>query len=759
MRILKSGVAASLWLLLLPVLALALTYTTPNTTDGIVESAAPVLGGTTWETDEAMANDGGTSFYFTWNDTTVFCAITGTYANQQDGQYDWFIAFDTDMLAGSGGAADGYNQVTFSGRFLPDYVYYFAGGMGWYENTYWSGGMWNYRSWSNLCSFGGWTGNLTSELCIPRSMLGNFDSVAVCSWISDENNNQIYASFPTANSIGAKPQPMNYFWVAKNRGPNVAPKMLPVRPTPPSAIVDNERSDAFVCTVRADITTGNCGGTTAMAFYYTTDGSTPGPTSSFVAGTYEACRTGADTTDTFKAVIPAADEAIVKWIAKGTASNGLVDWSDAVQQFVQGGTAWVGNAGSSPTDCTVWAEIFEGDGGVTTWMKFKYTTDGSDPRTSGGAVIASGTFDAKLGNNDKFYSVLSGPAAGQTVNWYAYGKDMHNNTAQTDTFYAFVQGDTARIYNLQCVPDSNYVKGEVAPKGLGAGMNFIWTTDGSDPTTSPTAHTAHGSFLAETDSSGVFAAYLTAEAGNTIKWYVHAWGSNNAYNDSAVETCVAGITSGPVLCNLTCVPESLLVRASISPRGFGAEISFIYTHDGSDPKTSPTAYTIPGSFLRDEDTPGGDCSVPVGTFYAELYALSGETIKWYVHGWYQPSNQYNGLFGDSPVYTCVADTSRTGVEPPDREPVLLAVSNVPNPFGSSTQIKFELAKRSHVSILVYDPAGRLVARLFDGDASQGAHVVTWNGRTQTGEEVPSGIYFYRFKAGASEVTGKAVVVR
>ncbi|MFH1219409.1 MAG: FlgD immunoglobulin-like domain containing protein [Candidatus Eisenbacteria bacterium] len=759
MKLFGLGIALSACALLLPALALALTFTTPNTTDGIVESSAPIAGGTTWETDEVMANDGGTSFYLTWDAVTKFCAIAGTYANQSDGQYDWFIAFDTDLTAGSGATTDGYNQVTFSGRFLPEYIYYFAGGMGWYESTNWTGTAWNWRGWSNLCTFGGWSGNLASEICIPDSMIGYADSLAVCSWITDEANSQIFASYPTPNPIGTKPQPMTYFWVARNLGSGVAPNMSPVKPTPPSAIVDNERVNAFTCVVRADITPGNCGAATAMIFYYTTDGSTPGPTSSSVTGVYETCRPGADTTDTFKGTIPAADGANVKWIAKGTARNGLIDWSDVVQSFVQGGTAWVGNAGSTPTDCTVWAEIFVGDGGQTTWMKFKYTTDASDPRTSGTAQIVNGIFDALLGNNDKYYAVLSGPTAGQTVRWYAYGKDSHNNTAQTDTFYTFIQGDTARIYNLQCVPDSNYVTSEVAPKGLGAGMNFIWTTDGTDPTTSPSAHTARGAFLSETDSSGVFGAYLTAQVGNTIKWYVHAWGSNNAYNDSDVQTCVAGATTGPTLCNLVCVPESLLVRASISPRGFGAEIDFICTHDGSDPKTSPTACTLRGGFLRDEDTPGGDCTGPVGTFFAELYGSVGETIKWYAHGWYQPDNKYNGLFGDSPVQTCVAGMTRAGVEPKTPAPVAVAVANVPNPFGASTRIKFNLPKQSKVTILVYDIAGRVVAEVFNGTLGEGEHTIAWNGKTRSGEDVPSGIYFYRFQTQGYEVTKKAVVVR
>jgi len=743
----------------LPLAAFGLTFTTPVTTDGVVESSAPVLGGTTWESDEAMANDGGTSFYLTWDDTTVYVAITGTHANQEDGQYDWFIAFDVDQIPGSGATSDGYGHVTFSGNYLPDYIYYRAGGFGWYESTEWSGTSWTWRGWSNACSYGGWSGNLASEMCIPLSMLGNADSIAVVSWISTEDNSQILASFPTANPIGAKSQPMTYFWVTKSLGSGIAPAALPIDPAPPSAQVDNEQSFPMTCTVLADITPGNCGSTTSMTFYYTTDGSTPTVASAFVAGTYDTCRTGADTTDTFYAIIPAPDDSTVKWIAKGTASNGLTDLSDAVQTFVQGGTAWVGNAGSSPTDCTVWAEIFVGDGGQTTWVDFKYTTDGSDPRVSGTAVNLDGVFDYQTGNNDKYYVIVSGPANGVTVSWYAYGRDANNNYAQTDTFYTFVQGDTARIYNLLCAPDSNYVQGAVVPKGAGAGMDFIWTTDGSDPTTSATADTARGFFVSEDDTAGTFAAYLTASVGQTIKWYVHAWGSNNAYNDSDVQTCVAGTTSGPVLCNLTCVPESLLVRGSISPRGFGAEIDFIYTHDGSDPKTSPTAYTIRGSYLRDEDTPGGDCSVPVGVFFAELYALNGETIKWYAHGWYQPHNKYNGLFGDSAVQTCVADTSRTGVEPKAVQPAAVQVSAAPNPFGGSTRITFALPARSDVTIEVYDIGGRMVAQIFEGAMDEGQHVVTWNGKNAAGEDVPSGIYFYRFTMGDYRLNKKAVVVR
>ncbi len=69
--------------------------------------------------------------------------------------------------------------------------------------------------------------------------------------------------------------------------------------------------------------------------------------------------------------------------------------------------------------------------------------------------------------------------------------------------------------------------------------------------------------------------------------------------------------------------------------------------------------------------------------------------------------------------------------------------NYPNPFNPQTNISFALANDSHVSLDVYDLLGRRVVRLIDEKMNAGSYTVTWDGRDAGGNEISSGIYFYR----------------
>jgi flagellar hook assembly protein FlgD len=73
--------------------------------------------------------------------------------------------------------------------------------------------------------------------------------------------------------------------------------------------------------------------------------------------------------------------------------------------------------------------------------------------------------------------------------------------------------------------------------------------------------------------------------------------------------------------------------------------------------------------------------------------------------------------------------------------------SVPNPFRGTATISYQVAAPGgHVKILIFDVAGRQVRTLVDKDLPPGFYNVGWDGRTDGGRKVSSGIYFYQMKA-------------
>ncbi|MCK5620477.1 MAG: T9SS type A sorting domain-containing protein, partial [Candidatus Krumholzibacteria bacterium] len=97
------------------------------------------------------------------------------------------------------------------------------------------------------------------------------------------------------------------------------------------------------------------------------------------------------------------------------------------------------------------------------------------------------------------------------------------------------------------------------------------------------------------------------------------------------------------------------------------------------------------------------------------------------------------------------------------EPRLAAVlyPAVPNPFNPETTIRYDVTVRGHLSLSVYDVAGRLVRTLVDEVKAPmaGGYSVTWNGRNNNGEPVPSGVYFYRLATKNATQTRKMVMLK
>ena len=72
----------------------------------------------------------------------------------------------------------------------------------------------------------------------------------------------------------------------------------------------------------------------------------------------------------------------------------------------------------------------------------------------------------------------------------------------------------------------------------------------------------------------------------------------------------------------------------------------------------------------------------------------------------------------------------------------LLSQNYPNPFNPTTNIKYQIANNSFVTLTVYDILGKEIANLVNAKQSAGIYDVQFDG-----SRLSSGIYFYKLKAG------------
>ena len=87
-------------------------------------------------------------------------------------------------------------------------------------------------------------------------------------------------------------------------------------------------------------------------------------------------------------------------------------------------------------------------------------------------------------------------------------------------------------------------------------------------------------------------------------------------------------------------------------------------------------------------------------------------------------------------------------------PATMLFQNFPNPFNPSTTIRYEIPEAAHVTLTVFNTLGQQVAVLQRGEQAAGYHEVRFDG-----SQLPSGMYFYRLKAGAYIATRRLVLVR
>jgi len=112
----------------------------------------------------------------------------------------------------------------------------------------------------------------------------------------------------------------------------------------------------------------------------------------------------------------------------------------------------------------------------------------------------------------------------------------------------------------------------------------------------------------------------------------------------------------------------------------------------------------------------------------------------------------NGRFGDGAF--CMVELSSYGVIKN-----YSLEQNYPNPFNANTMISYHLSRAGKVELRVYSLLGKEIKTLVNEHQGIGSHSAIWDGRNYQGNDIPSGIYFYKLQMGGVFKVKRAVLIK
>lgn len=90
---------------------------------------------------------------------------------------------------------------------------------------------------------------------------------------------------------------------------------------------------------------------------------------------------------------------------------------------------------------------------------------------------------------------------------------------------------------------------------------------------------------------------------------------------------------------------------------------------------------------------------------------------------------------------------------------LVQLKNFPNPFNSTTKIKYSLVSKENVEIIIFDISGKRVRSLYSGPQESGVHLISWDGKSDHGKEVCTGLYFCKVQYGEHLISARMLLLK
>lgn len=139
--------------------------------------------------------------------------------------------------------------------------------------------------------------------------------------------------------------------------------------------------------------------------------------------------------------------------------------------------------------------------------------------------------------------------------------------------------------------------------------------------------------------------------------------------------------------------------------------------------------------------------VPFGTEVKFYFSAADETGDLKYHPHRAPEEYFSFTAFDSSI---------TRIEPPQQ---FRLHQNYPNPFASTTTIRYDLHTPASVTLIIYNVQGQQVRKLVDEFLPPFYYQKEWDGRDDQGRLVSSGIYFFRLQAGGFSATKRMILLR
>ncbi|MCD4817187.1 MAG: SBBP repeat-containing protein [Candidatus Cloacimonetes bacterium] len=148
---------------------------------------------------------------------------------------------------------------------------------------------------------------------------------------------------------------------------------------------------------------------------------------------------------------------------------------------------------------------------------------------------------------------------------------------------------------------------------------------------------------------------------------------------------------------------------------------------------------------------------PTNSSTVQNYSFVDENVEFnQTYFYWLESVEYSGnteLFG---AISVIIEYQPDNPTPPSVEITELQ-QNYPNPFNPKTTINFAVKDGETAQLLIYNVKGQIVKTYTDFE--NGFHTVDWNGKDDLGNQVGSGLYFYRLKSATTNQIRRMILLK